>query len=108
MKWSPSGARTSAGRSIHWVRFDIPSSARRLAEGKQNTGLAARNDFQSDGYGGPCPPPRHGKHRFFFRLFALDAESLELPEGAPCAQVLDAIELHKLDETSTMATYERR
>lgn len=95
-------------RFVHWMLFDIPPSVRRLAEGQKNTGLVARNDFQFSGYGGPCPPPRHGKHRFVFRLFALDAESLELPEGAPCAQVLDAIELHKLDETSTMAIYERR
>ena len=97
----------------HWVLYDLPVDSRGLDEGVQANALPPGTlqgvtDFQRVGYGGPCPPPRHGKHRFVFRLFALDAESLELPEGAPCAQVLDAIELHKLDETSTMAIYERR
>lgn len=39
--------------------------------------MQGRNDFQQTGYGGPCPPPNRGKHRYRFRRFATDLDSLQ-------------------------------
>lgn len=94
------------GTFTHWVLFDIPSSAAGLAEGEQ-TGIAGHNDFQGAGYGGPCPPPKHKAHRYFFRLHALDVESLNLHAGASKADVLGAIDGHVLAQTELMGQYAR-
>ena len=75
-----------AGTWVHWVLFDLPADTRELAEGvakqKQLTNGArqGRNDFGKIGYGGPCPPPGN-PHRYFFKLYALDAK-LSLKAGA--------------------------
>ena len=56
-------------------------------------------------YGGPCPPP--GKpHRYFFRLYALNAR-LELKPGASKADLEAAIHSHALAEAQYMGTYGR-
>ncbi len=83
-----------AGEFTHWVLFDIPASVHGLAEGATDIGVAGRNDFQRVGYGGPCPPRGHGEHRYKFRLFALDVDSLSLPQGASRAEVEEAMERH--------------
>ena len=70
------------GTFTHWLLYDIPADARELSAGDKETGLAGQNDFQGEGYGGPCPPPTHGAHRYFFRLFALDVDSLGVRPGA--------------------------
>ncbi len=67
-------------------------------------GLQGTNDFQKIGYGGPCPPS--GTHRYFFKLYALDAE-LSLKAGATKADLLKAMEGHTLGQTQLMGTYRR-
>jgi len=66
------------GTWVHWVIYDMPPNLQSLPENIQripkveNIGTQGINDFRKIGYGGPCPPP--GKpHRYFFKLFALDA-----------------------------------
>jgi len=95
------------GTFTHWVLFDIPSDAQSLPSGVSNIGVDGRNDFQKDGYGGPCPPPNHGQHRYFFKLFALDIESLNLNAGAQREEVEKAMEGHVLEQTELMGRYER-
>jgi Raf kinase inhibitor-like YbhB/YbcL family protein len=120
LRWSglPDGTRSMAlivddpdapsGTFTHWVLFDIPASVDRLAEGAPEFGVAGRNDFRRVGYGGPCPPRDHGPHRYFFRLYALDVESLELPEGASQREVESAMEPHILEQAELMGRYARR
>ena len=59
---------------VHWVLYDIPPTAHGLAEGAADRlppGIReGMNDFRRTRYGGPCPPV--GKHRYFFKLYALD------------------------------------
>jgi hypothetical protein len=100
-----------AGTWTHWLLWNIPAHASLLAENAPKVELldnGARqgvNDFQRIGYGGPCPPP--GKpHRYFFRLFALDAR-LDLKPGATRHQLELAIQPHLLAETHWMGTYKR-
>jgi len=60
---------------VHWLLYNIPPAAGSLEEGiaadKLPAGtLEGTNDFRKTGYGGPCPPI--GRHRYFFKLYALD------------------------------------
>jgi len=59
-----------------------------------------RNDFKRIGYGGPCPPP--GKpHRYFFKLYALDAK-LDVKAGAGRNELEPAMKRHILSQTEWM------
>lgn len=76
-------------------------SASQLPEGSRQ-GL---NDWKRPGYGGPCPPV--GRHRYFFKLYALD---IELPDlgGATKNRLEEAMEGHVLARSELVGTYERR
>jgi Raf kinase inhibitor-like YbhB/YbcL family protein len=64
------------------------------------------NDFGMSGWSGPCPPPGHGAHRYFFRLHALDAE-LNVGLHAGRRELERALAGHVLVTAELMATYER-
>lgn len=100
-----------AGTWVHWVLYDLPASARDLPENvpKQeelpNGARQGRNDFRRIGYGGPCPPPGPA-HRYFFKLYALDAK-LGLKAGATKAEVEKAMRGHILAQGELMGRYGR-
>jgi len=97
---------------VHWVIYDIASTSDGLPEAvpatEETVGGARQgvNDFRKIGYGGPCPP-KGSTHRYFFRLYALDAEP-SLPPGANKQQTLAAIEGHIVAQAELMGTYSRR
>jgi Raf kinase inhibitor-like YbhB/YbcL family protein len=62
---------------VHWVVWNIPVT-HHLREDKVH-GREGLNDFQQHKYRGPCPPS--GTHRYFFKVYALDA-LLNLPSDA--------------------------
>jgi Raf kinase inhibitor-like YbhB/YbcL family protein len=104
-------ADAPVGTWVHWVLYDLPAETRELAEAvaKQeqlsNGARQGRNDFGKIGYGGPCPPP--GKpHRYFFKLYALDAK-LSLKAGATKADVERAMKGHVLAQAELMGRYGR-
>ena len=78
---------------------------RRRGEGESGPTEGA-SGFGEPGYRGPCPPPGHGRHRYFFRLHALDAEP-ELAAGAGRDELEAAIEGHVLESAELIGTYER-
>jgi Raf kinase inhibitor-like YbhB/YbcL family protein len=99
----------------HWVLFNLPGDATGLPRDvtvdaefsdRVPSPQEGANDFGDVGYGGPCPPPGDGAHRYFFRLYALDT-TLDLDRDASKAQVNDAMNGHVLDETDLVGTYER-
>jgi hypothetical protein len=124
LKWSgvPAGTKSlalivddpdaPAGTWVHWVLYDLPATTSELGEdvvksqyvaGGAKQGL---NDFRHLGYGGPCPPP--GKaHRYFFKLYALDAV-LDLKPGLTKKDLESAMEKHVLGRAQLMGTYQRR
>jgi len=122
LRWqdAPAGTRSFAlivddpdapGRTFtHWVLFDIPADRTSLPEGLQpgDVGVAGRNDFGKTGYGGPCPPPGHGPHRYFFTLYALDTETLNLERGASRTEVERAMSGHIVGKAQLMGRYERK
>lgn len=99
-----------AGTWNHWLLWDIPASTHSLAQGFKpgQTGESGTNDFGKPGYGGPCPPKGHGPHRYFFKLYALDTESLDLRAGAKRADLDRALRNHTVAEAQYMGRYERR
>ena len=91
---------------VHQVAFNIPAAARGLPEGGALPAGAKSgvNDWKKQGYGGPCPPI--GRHRYFFKLYALDAElSLSAP-GKP--ELLSAMEGHVLAQAELVGTYQKK
>jgi Raf kinase inhibitor-like YbhB/YbcL family protein len=94
-----------SGTFTHWLAWRIDPAAGGLREGEAAP-VEGRNDFGSAGWGGPCPPPGHGPHRYFFKLHALDGK-LDLPAGAGKAEVERAIEGRALAVAELMGTYER-
>jgi Raf kinase inhibitor-like YbhB/YbcL family protein len=99
-----------AGTWIHWVVFDLPAAATGLPEGVaagptlEGGGAQGITSFHRAGYGGPCPPI--GTHRYYFRLYALDA-SLSLGSDATAADVQAAMKGHVLAEATLMGRYRR-
>ncbi len=79
----------------HWVMFDIPAGVTALAAGageasgaRAPAGAVQTNtDFGAPGFGGPCPPPGHGPHRYVFTVHALKVARLEVPPTATAALV---------------------
>jgi Raf kinase inhibitor-like YbhB/YbcL family protein len=96
---------------VHWVLYDLPADTKQLAEGTATTETLSNgakqgvNDFRKVGYGGPCPPPGPA-HRYFFKLYALDAPTNQKPQ-ANKQELLDAMKGHILAEALLMGRYGR-
>ena len=97
---------------VHWVLYNVPSTTSALAEGTPKTGslpgggAQGLNSFGKTGYGGPCPPA--GKaHRYFFKVYALDA--VLSMEGQPKKEdLLKAMEGHSVASGQLLGKYQRR
>ncbi|HTP29265.1 MAG TPA: YbhB/YbcL family Raf kinase inhibitor-like protein [Anaeromyxobacteraceae bacterium] len=94
---------------VHWVLYDLPPDCAGLPEGAKAKDLpkGARegtNDWQRLGYGGPCPPI--GRHRYFFKLYALDTVLGDLSKPVK-AKLLEAMKGHVLEEAQIMGTYQK-
>lgn len=95
---------------VHWVLYDIPRDASGLDEGIATDRLPAgtrsgRNDAGSNDWAGPCPPI--GRHRYFFRLHALDEMLGDLGTRPGRREVERAMEGHVLETAELMGTYQR-
>jgi Raf kinase inhibitor-like YbhB/YbcL family protein len=99
-----------AGGFTHWVLYNIAAGVAALEpkvppqERVPGIGVQGKNDAGKIGYMGPCPPS--GTHRYFVRLYALDAE-LNLKPGASKQELETAIRGHVLEEAELMGTYAR-
>ena len=91
------------GTFTHWLVYDIPSGGQDLDTA---AGRPLQNDFGRQAYGGPCPPPGHGPHRYFFKLYALDVPSLAV-RGRGRRELEAALKGHTLGEVGLMGRYER-
>ena len=91
---------------VHWVLFDIPASVTSIAKGGATPEGArdGQGDSKPRGYGGPCPPI--GRHRYYFRLYALDTLLGDLA-GANKAAVVEKMQGHVLASAELMGTYQR-
>ena len=92
---------------VHWVMYDIGPDVAAVAEGGAPPpgARAGRNDWKRTGYGGPCPPI--GRHRYFFKLYALDKLLGDLKTPAK-AQLEAAMRGHVLAQAQLIGTYQKR
>ncbi|TNF36991.1 MAG: YbhB/YbcL family Raf kinase inhibitor-like protein [Deltaproteobacteria bacterium] len=92
---------------VHWVLYDLPPTTHLLPAAVPPLQLPpgtqqGKNDWGRTGFGGPCPPI--GRHRYFFKLYALDAV-LERRGALPKSALLDAMEGHVLASAELVGTY---
>jgi len=95
---------------VHWVLYDLPASASKLAEAARPQSLPdgtreGLNDWKKSGYGGPCPPI--GRHRYFFKLYALDRVLGDLQRPTKAA-LEKAMQGHVLAQSTLIGTYQKR
>ena len=94
---------------VHWVLFNLPPDTSGLSENAGDSVLPGAagsgvNDWKRTGYGGPCPPI--GRHRYFFKLYALDTELDGLSKPTK-TQVESCMQGHILAEASLVGTYRK-
>lgn len=94
---------------VHWVLYNIPPATSGLAENVSASDLPigtlqGMNDWRRTGYGGPCPPI--GQHRYFFKLYALDAVFADLKQPTK-AKLEQAMHGHVIAYAELMGQYQR-
>jgi hypothetical protein len=100
-----------SGTFVHWLAYDLPAAYHGLPEGLSGNaqmaggGRQGTNDFSRTGYGGPCPP-RGRPHRYFIRLYALDA-ILNLRPAATRKELEAAMQGHILAQAGLMGRFQR-
>jgi Raf kinase inhibitor-like YbhB/YbcL family protein len=96
----------------HWVVFNIPGDATELPEGIPPDAPLANGTMQGDNmmrraaFQGPCAPPGGTPHHYIFQLYALDTK-LDLPQGAPRADIEKAMDGHVLSSTIYIGLFTR-
>ena len=94
---------------VHWLLYNLPPATSGLPEALSGDNLPpgtreGLNDWRRTGYGGPCPPI--GRHRYYFKLYALNVVLPDL--GKPSKAELEAaMHGHVLDEAQLMGTYQK-
>jgi Raf kinase inhibitor-like YbhB/YbcL family protein len=108
----PDAPNPAAPRTVwvHWVVYDLPADARSLREGVRTSvdlpkgARMGRNDWGKPAWGGPCP--HVGRHRYFFKLVALDVALGD--RGALTKRELEAaMQGHVLAPAELVGTYAR-
>src|SRR5256885_6036691 len=94
---------------VHWVVYNIPTQTTSLVESASKSGMPAgavqgKNDWGKPEYGGPCPPI--GRHRYFFKLYALDTTITGLKDVTK-ADLEKAMKGHIVDSGELMGTYQK-
>lgn len=93
------------GTWTHWLVWNIAPAFRTLSEKSiPESGVEGKNSGGIYGYEGPCPPS--GTHRYFFKIYAIDA-NLETPKDVSPENLMKAIEGHILDSAELIGTYSR-
>lgn len=93
---------------VHWLVYNIPTHTKGFDEGMRSLpagSLPGLSDFKKTKYGGPCPPI--GRHRYFFKLYALDTELPDLKQPSK-AQLEKEMSGHIAGQAVLMGTYQKK
>jgi phosphatidylethanolamine-binding protein (PEBP) family uncharacterized protein len=69
--------------------------------------FAVRNDFGDKEYGGPCPPPGDGPHRYIFAVHALGSLLEGLDEDSTAGTVGFTVTFATIARATLTAVYSR-
>jgi Raf kinase inhibitor-like YbhB/YbcL family protein len=101
-------AQASAGFPvIHWVAYNIASGNNKLDMGVAADIAMGLNSYGDACYVGMNPPPGQA-HQYFFCLYALDVEKLDVGRSPTALQLAKAMSGHVLDQTVLVANYKRQ
>ncbi len=89
----------------HWVVFNIVP-VESIPQSTEDLGTLGSNSWSEAQYGGPCPPPGDGPHRYITAVYALDSQ-LGLDAGATKDAVLEAMADNVITEGSLLGYFER-
>ena len=94
---------------VHWILYNIPVESPGLKEKISPAELPVGtkegiNDWRRTGFSGPCPPV--GRHRYFFKLYALDMVLPDLQEPTK-SELEQAMQGHVLEKAELIGTYQR-
>jgi Raf kinase inhibitor-like YbhB/YbcL family protein len=97
----------------HWAVTGIPANVSQLPSNASASGVVrkmgaveARNDFDIDGYAGPCPPP--GKpHHYVITVYALNSSDLRLRQSSPALMFEHEIRTTTIASAQLVVTYGR-
>jgi Raf kinase inhibitor-like YbhB/YbcL family protein len=91
---------------VHWLVYNLPPTTHGLPEGGRLPAGArtGRNDSHGSAWDSVCPPV--GRHRYFFKLYALDTELPDLKTPAK-AMLETAMQGHVIAQAELMGTYQR-
>jgi Raf kinase inhibitor-like YbhB/YbcL family protein len=104
-------ADTPVGTITHWVIYNIPPAKSELSGAvPRDTVLSdgttqGLNGMRKRGYMGPCPP--WGRHRYHFRIYALDT-ALECDPRMNKRKLSRMMEGHILAEADLMGHYSKK
>ena len=92
---------------VHWLLYNLPADCAALPEAVHALPagtLEGINDWKRTGYGGPRPPI--GRHRYFHKLYALDAvlPDLRNPDKKALEQAMRG---HIVAEAQLIGTYQK-
>jgi len=92
----------------HWQLVNIPKDVTSLTAGAAapDGSRQMNNDYGAKGFGGACPPSKHGVHRYQFTVYAL-SQKLDLPENASGALTGYMVRANSLDSSTIEALYQR-
>lgn len=92
----------------HWQLVNIPKEVTSLPAGAVAPAgsQSMNNDYGVNGFGGACPPQKHGVHHYRFTVHAL-AKKLELPENASGALTGYMVNANSLGSSTIEALYKR-
>jgi Raf kinase inhibitor-like YbhB/YbcL family protein len=92
----------------HWQLVNIPKEVTSLEAGAPAPAGSQQmiNDYGAKGFGGACPPPKHGVHHYRFTVYAL-SRKLELPENASGALTGYMVKANSLASSTIEALYKR-
>ena len=85
---------------VHWVIYNMPITDK--IDEDSSSGIEGSNSAGAVGYFGPCPPT--GTHRYFFKLYALDA-FLDLKKGASKEDLEIAMKGHVIGKAQIIGLY---
>jgi len=95
---------TPIGLFVHWVVWNMPPEVNMIPENTPAPGTVGKNDAGVNKFVPPCPPS--GRHRYFFKLFALDTV-FDSPDMSTKKDLEEAMNGHIIEQAELMAYFSK-